>query len=331
MSSSNTDHHHPVGHEHIPAGRGHSPTKGTGRSDPGQVEYTCPMHPQVRQMGPGHCPICGMALEPVLATAATGESPELRDMSRRFRVATALTVPVFALEMGGHLFDIHHLIAQQASNWIQLLLATPVVLWAGWPFFVRAAASVKNRSLNMFSLIALGTGAAWLYSIVGTVAPRVFPGRDARADSTSRAEAEADPAVERTREQVKMLDDLYKNAVVSITKRYVRSQDKQPAIMVAQDVFSAMKKQGWHSAKLVDATGEPLNDDNAPQTEFEKEAARQINSGKPYFERVVGEGKERRLLAATVVPVVMQKCADCHSHKKVGEVLGFIRYDVPIK
>jgi Cu+-exporting ATPase len=140
-----------------------------------QVEYTCPMHPQVRQMGPGNCPICGMALEPVVATEGTGESPELRDMTRRFWVGTTLTVPVFALEMGGHLFNIHHLVAQQTSNWIQLLLGTPVVLWAGLPFFTRAIASVKNRSLNMFTLIALGTGAAWLYSMVGTMAPGVFP------------------------------------------------------------------------------------------------------------------------------------------------------------
>ena len=139
------------------------------------VEYTCPMHPQVRQMGPGNCPICGMALEPVLATAEAGESPELRDMTRRFWIGLALTVPVFGLEMGGHLFDIHHLIGQQTSNWIQFLLGTPVVLWAGWPFFVRAAASVRNRSPNMFSLIALGTGAAWLYSVAGTVAPNLFP------------------------------------------------------------------------------------------------------------------------------------------------------------
>ncbi|SCK43413.1 Cu+-exporting ATPase [Variovorax sp. HW608] len=143
--------------------------------DPRQVEYTCPMHPQVRQMGPGHCPICGMALEPVLATAQTGESPELRDMTHRFWIGTALTLPVFALEMGGHLFNIHHLIAQQTSNWVQLLLGTPVVLWAGWPFFTRAVASVKNLSLNMFTLIALGTGAAWLYSIVATLAPGLFP------------------------------------------------------------------------------------------------------------------------------------------------------------
>ena len=137
------------------------------------------MHPQVRQMGPGNCPICGMALEPVLATAEQGESPELRDMTRRFWIGTALTVPVFALEMGGHLTNLNHLLGQQLSNWIQLLLGTPVVLWAGWPFFVRAVASVKNRSLNMFSLIALGTGAAWLYSIVGTVAPQLVPGESA--------------------------------------------------------------------------------------------------------------------------------------------------------
>ncbi len=140
-----------------------------------QSEYTCPMHPQVRQIGPGSCPLCGMALEPMLVTADQGESPELRDMTTRLWIAAALTAPVFALEMGGHVFNLHHLVAQQSSNWIQLLLATPVVLRAGWPFFTRAVASVKNRSLNMFSLIALGTGAAWLYSIVGTLAPSVFP------------------------------------------------------------------------------------------------------------------------------------------------------------
>ncbi len=140
-----------------------------------------------------------------------------------------------------------------------------------------------------------------------------------------------DVALARTREQVKMLDDLYQNAVVSITKKYVAEQDDQPAIMVAQEIFGAMKKQGWHSAKLVDATGEPMNDINAPRSEFEKEAAREMNAGKPYFDRVVGVGNNRRLLAATVVPVVMQKCAECHNHKKVGEVLGFIRYDLPIK
>ena len=139
------------------------------------AEYTCPMHPQIRQIGPGSCPICGMALEPVLAPSDTGDSPELRDMSRRFWVGLILTLPVFGLEMGGHLVDIHHVVGRQTSNWIQLLLATPVVLWAGWPFFVRAWASLTNRSLNMFTLIALGTGAAWTYSVVGTLAPTLFP------------------------------------------------------------------------------------------------------------------------------------------------------------
>ncbi len=116
-----------------------------------------------------------MALEPLVASAEGGESPELRDMTKRFWVGLALTVPVFILEMGAHLVNLHAFIAPQLSNWIQLVLATPVVLWSGWPFFVRAAASVKNRSLNMFSLIALGTGIAWIYSIVGTLAPGIFP------------------------------------------------------------------------------------------------------------------------------------------------------------
>ena len=139
------------------------------------VEYTCPMHPQVRQMGPGNCPICGMALEPVIVTGETGESPELRDMTRRFWMGLALALPVFALEMGSHVFDIGHLVGARTSNWIQMVLATPVVLWAGWPFFARGWDSVKYRSLNMFTLIALGTGAAWLYSMVGTLTPGLFP------------------------------------------------------------------------------------------------------------------------------------------------------------
>ncbi len=133
------------------------------------------MHPEIRQMGPGNCPICGMALEPVVATAEAGESPELRDMTRRFWVGLLLTLPVFVLEMGAHLVELHRVIRPQTSNWIQLLFATPVVLWAGWPFFVRGWASVRNRSLNMFTLIAMGTGAAWLYSMVGTIAPGRFP------------------------------------------------------------------------------------------------------------------------------------------------------------
>jgi Cu+-exporting ATPase len=104
---------------------------------PAGTIYTCPMHPEIRQVGAGACPICGMALEPELLTADAGPNPELADMSRRLWIALALTVPVFALEMGGHLIDLHRWIGQQTSNWVQMVFATPVVLWAGWPFFER--------------------------------------------------------------------------------------------------------------------------------------------------------------------------------------------------
>ena len=150
---------------------------------PGTI-YTCPMHPQIRQIGPGNCPICGMTLEPVMATGETGTSPELVDMTRRFWIGLALTAPVFALEMGGHFFGLHNLIPQQISNWIQLFLATPVVLWAGWPFFTRAEQSLVTRNLNMFTLIAMGTGVAWAYSIVATLAPSVFPPAFRNADGS---------------------------------------------------------------------------------------------------------------------------------------------------
>ena len=137
--------------------------------------YTCPMHPQIRQVGPGSCPICGMALEPVVATTETGRNPELIDMTRRFWVGTVLTLPVVALEMGFHLTGLAHLISQTTSNWLQMLFATPVVLWGGWPFFVRGWQSLLTRNLNMFTLIAMGTGVAWAYSMVGTLAPQLFP------------------------------------------------------------------------------------------------------------------------------------------------------------
>ncbi|MGI0526557.1 copper-transporting P-type ATPase [Rhizobium giardinii] len=139
------------------------------------VIFTCPMHPQVRQIGPGNCPICGMALEPEVATAETGPSPELLDMRRRFWIGLVLTVPVLALEMGGHLTNLHMLLGAQTSNWLQLVFATPVVLWAGAPFFERAWRSIVTRHLNMFTLIAMGTGVAWVYSVVATVAPGLFP------------------------------------------------------------------------------------------------------------------------------------------------------------
>jgi len=139
--------------------------------------YTCPMHPQIRRNAPGNCPICGMALEPVSAAAETGPSPELIDMTRRFWIGTALAVPTVILEMGAHFpsLNLHHYVSPQISIWLQFLLATPVVLWAGWPFFVRGWASVRNHSLNMFSLIALGVGAAFLYSLAATFTPSLFP------------------------------------------------------------------------------------------------------------------------------------------------------------
>lgn len=141
----------------------------------GGVIYTCPMHPEVRQLGPGFCPICGMALEPLVATESEGPSAEYRDMWRRFWIGLVLALPVLALEMGGHLTGLMMTMSKHTSNWIQLALATPVVLWAGWPFFARGYQSVITRRLNMFTLIAMGTGVAWLYSVVATVAPDIFP------------------------------------------------------------------------------------------------------------------------------------------------------------
>src|ERR1700677_3438610 len=134
-----------------------------------------PMHPQIRQDHRGACPICGMALEPEVATAASGPSAELVDMSRRFWIALGLSIPVFALGMGGHVVGLHQFVAETISNWIQFALATPVALWAGWPFFERGWASLKSRNLNMFTLIAMGVGVAWAYSVVATVAPDLFP------------------------------------------------------------------------------------------------------------------------------------------------------------
>ncbi len=132
------------------------------------------MHPEVRQVGPGSCPICGMALEPEQVSLDDAPDPELIDMTRRFWIALALTLPVFVIEMGGHL-GLMHLVPPLWSNWIAFVLATPVVLWAGAPFFARGWRSVRTGNLNMFTLIALGTGVAWLYSVVGTLAPQLFP------------------------------------------------------------------------------------------------------------------------------------------------------------
>ena len=165
--------HAPAAHAH---GHAHhaSAAPSPKPAPPGAI-YTCPMHPEIRQDHPGACPICGMALEPETPTEATGPSEELVDMTRRFWIALALSVPVFALAMGGHLVDLQRFLPEALSNWIELALATPVALWAGWPFFERAFASLKTRNLNMFTLIALGVGVAWAYSVVATVAPGLFP------------------------------------------------------------------------------------------------------------------------------------------------------------
>jgi Cu+-exporting ATPase len=141
---------------------------------PASTIYTCPMDPEVRQVGPGTCPICGMALEPEQVSLDQGPDPELIDMTRRFWVALALTLPVFVIEMGRHV-GLMHLVSPQWSNWISFVLSTPVVLWAGAPFFVRGWRSVISGHLNMFTLIAMGTGVAYLYSVIGTLAPQVFP------------------------------------------------------------------------------------------------------------------------------------------------------------
>ena len=137
--------------------------------------YTCPMHPQIRQPGPGACPICGMALEPEMPSADTGPNPELTDMTRRFWIGLVLALPVMVVDMGGHFAGPHNWINPALSNWIEFAFATPVVLWAGWPFFVRGAQSLATRNLNMFTLIAMGTGVAYLYSAVATLAPGIFP------------------------------------------------------------------------------------------------------------------------------------------------------------
>ena len=158
--------HHPA---HGATARKPAPPAGPG------VIYTCPMHPQIRQMGPGNCPICGMALEPLIASSGHEHNLELADMSRRFWIGLALSVPVILLGMLAEMLGLDRFIPPEWSQWIQFAFATPVVWWAGWPFFTRAWASLVSRNLNMFTLIALGTGVAWSYSVVATLFPHVFP------------------------------------------------------------------------------------------------------------------------------------------------------------
>jgi len=163
-------HHHHHHHDH--GGHSLAPTAGTERAG---AKWTCPMHPEIVRDGPGSCPICGMALEPMMPTADAGPNPELRDMSLRFWVGLALALPVLVLEMGRHFLNIDAIVPPHINGWLQLALATPVVLWAGWPFFERGWASLLTRNLNMFTLIALGTGVAWTYSLVAQIFPAAFP------------------------------------------------------------------------------------------------------------------------------------------------------------
>lgn len=178
--------------------------------------------------------------------------------------------------------------------------------------------------LNARRLIGIGiagilvTGLAW-----GT-----------RGAAEGQAKPEADPAVERTRQQVKMLDDIYKTAVVAITDKYVHKETDSPAIIVAMGLFDAMKKKGWHEVRLIDATGHPYNDKNVAKDDFEKAAVKALVGGKDYYEQLVKTDGMQRLRAATAVPVVMKKCTMCHeNYKEVksGVAIGVLTYDVPVK
>jgi len=162
-------HHHAGTERAFPAAT--PPASGTA------AEYTCPMHPEIIRPGPGTCPKCGMALEPRTATALEGPNPELVDMTRRFRIGVALTIPLLAAMVSDLLpsMPLHRLVGGQTLNWIELVIASPAVLWCGWPFFVRMWQSFVHRSLNMFSLIGIGTGAAYGYSVVATALPGIFP------------------------------------------------------------------------------------------------------------------------------------------------------------
>ena len=182
-SSSGGDYTCPMHPEVRQAGPGNCPKCGmalepvTTSAAAEKIEYTCPMHPEVVQDHPGHCPKCGMALEPRTVAAPQEDNAELRDMSRRFWVSLVLAAPVFVLAMTADLAPglLPATLSLRAVQWLQFILATPVVLWGGWPFFLRGWASLVHRSLNMFSLIALGIGVAWLYSMTALLVPEVFP------------------------------------------------------------------------------------------------------------------------------------------------------------
>jgi Cu+-exporting ATPase len=165
-TDAHAQHHHPHSSQSV------SDVQDVGANSTGVTIYTCPMHPEIRQDHPGNCPKCGMTLEPVLPELEEDENPELRDFRRRFWWTLPLTVVVTFLAMFGHQLNLFDMAIQ---SWIELVLSLPIVLWAGWPFFSRGWQSVVNRSPNMWTLISLGTGAAFIYSVVATVAPQIFP------------------------------------------------------------------------------------------------------------------------------------------------------------
>lgn len=168
-------------------------------------------------------------------------------------------------------------------------------------------------------------------SIVSAVALGVIA--QARSHAENKTE-KADPALERTRKQVRMLDDLYKTAIVLITDKYVQSDNDLPAGTAFQALFGAMKKKGWHEVRLLDATGEPINAKNAPADDFEKEAIKQLLAGKAGYEQVIEKNQKRYLRSATIIPVVMKKCIMCHPHYEnvpEGKAIGALGYTVPIE
>ena len=158
-------------HGHHGHGGHHARPKHDPADVPSDAKWTCPMHPEIVRDGPGSCPICGMALEPMMVTADEGPNPEYIDMRRRFVVGLVLTIPVFVLAMGRDMLGFDKIIPPGVALWVEAVLATPVVLWGGWPFFVRGWQSLLSRNLNMFTLIGLGTGAAYLFSIVALLMP----------------------------------------------------------------------------------------------------------------------------------------------------------------
>ena len=233
----------PQQYTHPPADHPATPSASRGRP---AAEYTCPMHPEIVRDQPGSCPTCGMALEPRIVSREPAENPELRDMTRRFWVGLALALPVVVLEMGGHLAGLHRFIPPQVSAWLQLALATPVVLWAGWPFFVRGWASVVTWSLNMFTLIAMGTGVAWSYSVIATLGPGLFPAAFRGMDGAVTVYFEAAAVItvlvllgqvlelrarERTGGAIRALLDLAPNTAVRVTDAGVDEEVALDAIV----------------------------------------------------------------------------------------------------